>query len=68
MRKAGGTDLMSAGAHGRAGRPDAGLSERQNVWAGKRRGAGAGAEVARIEQAVSPIGVVGLGERSAEFA
>ena len=55
-------------AHGRASRPDAGLSERQDVGAGKRRGAGASAEVARVEQAVGPISVVGLRERSAEFA
>ena len=51
-----------------ARRRDAGLSEREDVGTGKRRGAGASAEVARIEQAVGAIGVVGLGERSAEFA
>ena len=68
MRKRGRNRLDQRRAHRRASRRDAGLGERQDVGAGKRRGAGASAEVTRVEQAVGPISVVGLGERSAEFA
>ena len=68
MRSGGGTALTSAAAHRRARRRDAGLSQREDVRAGKRRGAGGGAKVARVDQAVGAIGVVGLRERSAKIA
>ena len=55
-------------AHGRASGLDASLGQRQNVGTGKRRGAGGGADVTGVDQAVGAIFVIVLLKRSAEVA